>query len=71
MDASAAGRLIGAVFLLPFLWFLWRGWVGPGLRGRLWIIFALGAVQGAVGWWMVASGLAERVRFRNTGWRFI
>jgi cytochrome c oxidase assembly protein subunit 15 len=55
------GRLIGAAFLLPFLWFLWRGRVGPGLRSRLWLIFALGAVQGAVGWWMVSSGLADRV----------
>src|ERR1700732_3989057 len=55
------GRVIGAVFLLPFLWFLWLGWIGPGLRGRLWFIFGLGALQGAVGWWMVASGLAERV----------
>jgi heme a synthase len=54
------GRLIGAVFLLPFLLFLWRGWIGQGLRSRLWLIFALGAVQGAIGWWMVASGLAER-----------
>jgi heme a synthase len=55
------GRVIGVAFLLPFLWFLWRGWVGPGLRGRLWFIFGLGAVQGAVGWWMVASGLADRI----------
>src|SRR5712672_2610051 len=55
------GRLIGAAFLLPFKWFMWRGWVGPGLRGRLWLIFGLGALQGAVGWWMVASGLTERV----------
>jgi heme a synthase len=54
------GRLIGVAFLLPFLFFLWRGWVEPGLRGRLWAIFGLGAVQGAVGWWMVASGLAGR-----------
>jgi len=54
------GRLIGAVFLLPFLFFLWRGWIGHGLRSRLWLIFALGAAQGAIGWWMVASGLAER-----------
>ncbi len=54
------GRVIGAAFLLPFLVFLWRGWIGPGLRGRLWTIFALGAGQGAVGWWMVASGLADR-----------
>jgi cytochrome c oxidase assembly protein subunit 15 len=55
------GRTIGAVFLLPFLWFLWRGWISPGLRNRLWLIFGLGALQGAVGWWMVASGLADRV----------
>src|ERR1700722_12968526 len=55
------GRVIGVAFLLPFLWFLWRGWVGPGLRGRLWFIFGLGALQGAVGWWMVASGLADRI----------
>jgi heme a synthase len=55
------GRVIGVAFLLPFLWFLWRGWVGPGLRGRLWFIFGLGTLQGAVGWWMVASGLAGRV----------
>ncbi len=55
------GRLIGAAFLLPFLWFLWRGWVEPALRAPLWFIFTLGALQGAVGWWMVASGLADRV----------
>jgi heme a synthase len=55
------GRLIGVAFLLPFLSFLWRGWVTPGLQPRLWFIFALGALQGAVGWWMVASGLADRV----------
>jgi cytochrome c oxidase assembly protein subunit 15 len=55
------GRLIGAAFLLPFLFFLWRGWIAQGERARLWGIFALGALQGAVGWWMVASGLSERV----------
>jgi heme a synthase len=55
------GRLIGVAFLVPFLWFLWRGWIGPGLRGRLALIFGLGALQGAVGWWMVASGLADRI----------
>jgi len=55
------GRLIGVAFLLPFLWFLWRGYVAPAWRAPLWFIFALGALQGAVGWWMVASGLADRV----------
>ncbi|HEX7792313.1 MAG TPA: COX15/CtaA family protein [Afipia sp.] len=55
------GRLIGAVFLLPFLWFLWRGVLSPDLKRKLWVIFALGGAQGAVGWWMVKSGLTERV----------
>jgi cytochrome c oxidase assembly protein subunit 15 len=54
-------RLVGAAFLLPFLWFLWRGWIEPQLRRRLWTIFGLGAALGAVGWWMVSSGLADRV----------
>jgi cytochrome c oxidase assembly protein subunit 15 len=55
------GRVIGVAYLLPFLWFLWRGAVGADLRRRLWLIFGLGALQGAVGWWMVASGLSERI----------
>ena len=54
------GRVIGAVYLLPFLYFLWRGAFGAELKRRLWMIFALGALQGAVGWWMVASGLTQR-----------
>jgi cytochrome c oxidase assembly protein subunit 15 len=54
-------RLVGAAFLLPLLWFLRRGAIEPGLRARLWTIFGLGAALGAVGWWMVASGLADRV----------
>ncbi len=55
------GRVIGIAYLLPFLWFLWRGALGADLRRRLWLIFGLGALQGAVGWWMVASGLSQRV----------
>src|SRR6266700_1863547 len=55
------GRLIGAAFLLPFLWFLWRRSIDRRLALALAGIFTLGAVQGAVGWWMVASGLTERV----------
>ena len=54
------GRVIGMVYLLPFLFFLWRGGLGAELKRRLWLIFGLGALQGAVGWWMVASGLSER-----------
>jgi cytochrome c oxidase assembly protein subunit 15 len=55
------GRVIGVAYLLPFLYFLWRGALSTDLKRRLWIIFALGALQGAVGWWMVASGLTQRV----------
>src|SRR6266852_5915431 len=55
------GRVIGVGYLLPFLWFLWRGVLSTDLRRRLWLIFGLGALQGAVGWWMVASGLSQRV----------
>lgn len=55
------GRLIGFVFLLPFLVFLWRGLVDRALGWRLAGLFALGGLQGAVGWWMVSSGLANRV----------
>ena len=55
------GRLIGAVFLLPFLFLGWGGGVAGRLKWPLWGVFGLGALQGAVGWWMVASGLSERV----------
>jgi cytochrome c oxidase assembly protein subunit 15 len=54
------GRVIGIAYLLPFLWFLWRGVLSSDLKRRLWIIFGLGAIQGGVGWWMVASGLTHR-----------
>jgi cytochrome c oxidase assembly protein subunit 15 len=54
------GRVIGMVYLLPFLFFLWRGGMSAELKRRLWLIFGFGALQGAVGWWMVASGLSER-----------
>ncbi|GLK71620.1 COX15/CtaA family protein [Ancylobacter dichloromethanicus] len=55
------GRLIGFVFLLPFLFFLWRGVIDRSLGWKLGGLFVLGGLQGAVGWWMVASGLVNRV----------
>jgi len=51
-------RTTGVVFLLPFIFFLWRGWIPLALRLRLWAIFAGGAMLGVIGWWMVSSGLA-------------
>jgi heme a synthase len=55
-------RLVGAAFLLPFLYFLWRGMIPRALRARLWFIFMGGAALGAIGWWMVSSGLAGSAR---------
>ncbi len=55
------GRLIGLVYLLPFLYFLVRRRIPQRLIIPLAGIFALGAAQGALGWYMVESGLAERV----------
>ena len=55
------GRVIGIAYFLPFIWFMWCGYLSGELKRRLWAIFALGGLQGVVGWWMVASGLSERV----------
>lgn len=55
------GRLIGAVFALPLIWFWARGRLPRSTKPKLLGIFALGALQGGVGWWMVASGLVNRV----------
>jgi cytochrome c oxidase assembly protein subunit 15 len=53
------GRLIGAVFLLPFVYFLVRRRVPPGYAKPLAFIFVLGGMQGALGWYMVKSGLVD------------
>ncbi len=54
-------RGVGLVFALPFLFFFVTGRLEPHLKPKLSLIFALGALQGAIGWWMVASGLVDRV----------
>jgi cytochrome c oxidase assembly protein subunit 15 len=55
------GRFIGVAFLVPLLWFTATGRIGRSLAPQLAGIFVLGGLQGAIGWWMVASGLSERV----------
>ena len=55
------GRLIGIVFAVPFLAFLAAGWISRRLALNLAGIFALGGLQGLVGWYMVSSGLSERI----------
>lgn len=55
------GRLLGVAFFIPFVVFAVRRMIPQRLTLRLAGIFVLGALQGLVGWWMVASGLSERV----------
>ena len=56
------GRVIGAVFFLPFLWFLLRRRLDALLAAKLAAVFVLGALQGALGWYMVTSGLVDDPR---------
>ncbi len=54
------GRLIGVVFFLPFVVFWAAGYIPRNLLPRLIGLFLLGGLQGAVGWYMVKSGLVDR-----------
>ena len=56
------GRLIGVAFLVPFLWFAVRRRIPPGYGRRLAMLFVLGGLQGALGWFMVKSGLVADPR---------
>lgn len=55
------GRVIGAAVFFPLVFFWATRRIGPKLARRLFLIFVLGAVQAALGWYMVQSGLSERV----------
>ena len=55
------GRLLGVVFFVPFVWFAWTGAIARREWPRMLLLFALGGLQGFVGWWMVMSGLETRV----------
>lgn len=55
------GRLIGLAYALPLLWFAARRAIPKGFGVRLIVLLALGGAQGAVGWFMVRSGLTDRV----------
>ncbi|SOB88200.1 cytochrome c oxidase assembly protein subunit 15 [Sphingomonas guangdongensis] len=54
------GRVIGIAFAVPLIWFAIRRAIPAGYGPRLVALLALGGLQGAIGWWMVTSGLAER-----------
>jgi heme a synthase len=55
------GRLLGVLFIVPFLWFAWKGAIKKSDWPRFVTLFVLGGFQGFIGWWMVESGLETRV----------
>src|SRR5512138_3639170 len=55
------GRFIGVAFFVPFAFFWLRDMLPAGLKPRLIALFLLGGAQGALGWYMVQSGLSERI----------
>lgn len=55
------GRLLAVAFFIPFIVFAGTGAIARKDWPRMMLLFALGALQGAVGWWMVKSGLETRV----------
>ncbi len=55
-------RLIGFAFALPLAWYWIKRQIPQGYKPRLLALLALGGLQGAVGWWMVSSGLTQDVK---------
>lgn len=53
------GRVIGLVWALGFVWFALRRQIPAGWHGRLLLLGGLGGAQGAIGWWMVSSGVTS------------
>ena len=53
-------RVVGAAFILPALWFWWRGQLKGALGRQVAVATGLLALEPIVGWWMVSSGLSER-----------
>ncbi len=55
------GRMLGFLFLVPFIWFACTGAIRKSEWPRFAILFLLGGLQGVIGWWMVQSGLETRI----------
>ncbi len=53
------GRTIGIAFLLPFLFFVWKGYIQKREFPKYTLMFVLGGMQGVLGWYMVKSGLVD------------
>ncbi|KAN0009560.1 hypothetical protein ACTFIU_006855 [Dictyostelium citrinum] len=55
------GRVIGVAFFFPFVWYLKKGYINRSLAKKLSVVFLMGGAQGALGWYMVKSGLDEKL----------
>lgn len=64
-------RLIGLVAIAGLAFFAWRGWLRQGLGWKLTGLVALGGLQGAIGWWMVASGIGDTHRVSVAPYRLM
>ncbi len=65
------GRLIGLVAIAGFAVFAARRWLGQGLWWKLAVLIGLGGLQGAIGWWMVSSGIGETERVSVAPYRLM
>lgn len=59
------GRSIGIVFGLPLAYFWYRGYLLKPMKLRCLFLFGLGGIQGAIGWWMVKSGLEKSPEYQS------
>ncbi|EGC36625.1 hypothetical protein DICPUDRAFT_54540 [Dictyostelium purpureum] len=55
------GRVIGVAFFFPFVYYLKKGYIDRSLAKKLSVVFLMGGAQGALGWYMVKSGLDEKL----------
>lgn len=62
-------RVIGLAFAVPLAWFWYKRTIPGGYKPRLLALLALGGLQGAVGWWMVSSGLSAEALDRVSHFR--
>ena len=65
------GRLIGLIAVGGLIFFLARNWIGRALTTRLVFLIALGGLQGAIGWWMVSSGIGDTERLDVAPYRLM
>lgn len=59
------GMWLGYYFMIPLSVFMYKGYLMPKMRNRILALLGLGGLQGAIGWWMVKSGLKEKPEYQT------